>query len=509
MDLLKFLPNKTCVDKLKQCNEITPFSETILKFGENPATGRKYTEDERNDKLKQLDNLCSYETLEVQKCCDSKNKLYNGIDYRKLNKRGKRIIKNGEVIGYELCNPKHQEDCDENYKVLNQKDLCRLSNNVDKLKDESLPPSTKIYDLIPDCYSSLCSNSRSVPFIYDTMVVETDHSEELKMLKSVRDDNLDDLNDYYNDVGIEKINEPLHNGYPGNTILHESISYGADKCIDFILTLDVDLELKNKDGNTPIHLAVLSENEYLTYRLIKLGAKLDKRNNLGDSVLHSAVRGGNLKIVNLIICHNGNLLSKNKLGETALHTSLVGPKKDLKIIMSLVAGGSDLLTTNNNGHNLMKSFSVFRRTPKNEAIRTYIQQQVYLRHKEKYNEIIKEQPELSFIETVDSKTGKKVDLRKYKFDTLEIEMPTKDIQNSSLYFDKRKYPTKIFEGDNKNIEGFTSNNETNGENNQLEELEALEKGLDLKSCDTMCVFKYSSIALLIILVLFLVLKLKK
>ena len=88
-------------------------------------------------------------------------------------------------------------------------------------------------------------------------------------------------------------------------------------------------------ANTPIHLAVLSENEYLSYRLIKLGAKLDKRNNLGDSVLHSAVRGGNLKIINLIIYHNGNLLSKNKLGETALHTSLVGPKKDLKMLCLL------------------------------------------------------------------------------------------------------------------------------------------------------------------------------
>ena len=36
MDLLNS-SNKTCVDKLKQCNEIRPFSETILKFGENPA----------------------------------------------------------------------------------------------------------------------------------------------------------------------------------------------------------------------------------------------------------------------------------------------------------------------------------------------------------------------------------------------------------------------------------------------------------------------------------------
>ena len=113
-----------------------------------------------------------------------------------------------------------------------------------------LPANTKIYDIVPDCYSSLCSNSRSVPFIYDPMTVETDHSEELKMLKSVRDDNLDDLTNYYNNVGIEKINEPLHNGY--QEILFFPNLYGADKCIDFILTLDVDLELKNKDGNTPI-----------------------------------------------------------------------------------------------------------------------------------------------------------------------------------------------------------------------------------------------------------------
>ena len=120
-------------------------------------------------------------------------------------------------------------------RFLIQRIYCRLSDNVDKLKDESLPANTKIYDIVPDCYSSLCSNSRSVPFIYDPMTVETDHSEELKMLKSVKDDNLDDLIKYFNNIGIDKINDTLHNGYPGNTILHECISYGAEKCIDFIL----------------------------------------------------------------------------------------------------------------------------------------------------------------------------------------------------------------------------------------------------------------------------------
>ena len=442
--------------------------------------------------MEQLNNLCSYDTLEVQKCCDSKNKLYKGLDVNKINKRGKQIIKNGEVVGYKICNPELQDDCKKNFDLLDAHDLCRLSNNVETLNDKTLKPNTNIYDIIPDCYSSLCSNSRSVPFIYDPTRVEPDHAEELKMLKSVNDDNLKDLTKYYENVGIEKINEPLKNGYPGNTILHECIVLEAEKCIDYILNMGVELNLKNKDGNSPIHLAVLKENEYLTYRLIKLGARLDRRNNLGDSVLHSAVRGGNLKIVNLIIYHNGNLLSKNKLGENALQTSLMGPTKDIKIVMSLVNGGSDLLTTNNNGDNLIKALSYFPKTKKNEAIRTYIQQQVYLRHKEKYTEIIKEKPELSFISTVDETTGKQIDLKEYKLGEIEVEFPTEDISNSSLYSKKNRMPEKTFKDNNVDaIEGFENVN------------------VVAENCDTLCVFKYSTVALLIILVIFLILKLKK
>ena len=62
-----------------------------------------------------------------------KNKLYEGIDYRGINKKGK-TYKNGEVIGYELCNPKS----DDAIKIINffPLDYCRLSNNIDKLKDD-------------------------------------------------------------------------------------------------------------------------------------------------------------------------------------------------------------------------------------------------------------------------------------------------------------------------------------------------------------------------------------
>ena len=119
---------------------------------------------------------------------DDKKIIFSMNKVGKQTPEGKQIIKNGEVIGYKICNPELQDDCDKNFDLLNAHDLCRLSNSVDSLNDKTLDPNTRIYDIIPDCYSSLCSNSRSVPFIYDPTRVEPDNAEESKMLKSVKDD---------------------------------------------------------------------------------------------------------------------------------------------------------------------------------------------------------------------------------------------------------------------------------------------------------------------------------
>ena len=59
----------------------------------------------------------------------------------------------------------------------------------------------------------------------------------------------------------------------------------------------MNLDGKNIDGNTPLHIAVLNGSEFQTYRLTKLGVMFKKLITVGDSVLHSAVRGGNIKVV--------------------------------------------------------------------------------------------------------------------------------------------------------------------------------------------------------------------
>ena len=56
MDLTKSLPKVACVDTLKKCNEIEPFSKTVLEYGKNPASGKKYTQEEKDEKSIDSDN---------------------------------------------------------------------------------------------------------------------------------------------------------------------------------------------------------------------------------------------------------------------------------------------------------------------------------------------------------------------------------------------------------------------------------------------------------------------
>ena len=511
MDLIKSLPKTACVDTLKKCNEVEPYSKTILEFGKNPATGEKYTEDERDEKQQQFDNMCKGKNNTVLECCDPSNKLYSEFKNDMSNIKAKKIKKRGEVVGYELCDTNIDDCSDETFKSLTPHDMCKLSGSLDEIETGSVK---EVSTLVPDCYSAVCSKERYVPFISDPFAVETNNAEEYNMLQELKNDNLFAVKKYYNDNGLNTLGKPLKNGYTGNTILHEAIAYDSQKVLDFILENKFDYDIQNIDGNTPLHLAVLKGSEFVSYRLIKLGSNIQKPNNLGDSVLHSAVRGGNIKIVSILLFNNASVFVKNRLGETPLHTAVMTPDKSLKIIMSLTNQGSNLLTKNNNDETLCGSLAYFKKTRKNEAVRTYIQQEVYNTNFSDYDRILKEMPDLAFIEAVNKETGEKEDISQYKVDKLDVEMPKETVSDSSLYGAKKAISTR----ESILNEGFTSSqlpdplvlNDSIRETDVSLSLELgnelEEEDLESVKCDTKCVFKYSTFILFVIMFLVIILK---
>lgn len=278
--------------------------------------------------------------------------------------------------------------------------------------------------------------------------------EEVRIINAIKKDDVEYIKTILGD--IKNYDIQLNAGEDKNTILHNAILYKSTSIIDFILTNKINLEIENDKKNTVLNLACLSGDSTLCYKLINLGADISTKNIYGDTPLHSGVRSGDLGTV-LVLLQNslGSIFEKNMLGETPLHVAFISPKKNKKIIEQLILNGSDLRTKNNNGHSLMKTLNLQKKTKENAELKTYMYNLYIEKYGDDYTNLIKEDPDASFITMVDKDTNKELNIDDYEnLEKIEIKLPSKNIRKDNIYNNK-------LNKEKKTIEGFTNHKEEN------------------------------------------------
>merc|ERR1719510_793004 len=147
------------------------------------------------------------------------------------------------------------------------------------------------------------------------------------------------------DVPTDDIRDTLVNG-DQETPLHLAAKMGSKAvCVELIKWKDhdklqvLDLEHKNKDGNTPLHLA--SENNHIEVVkfLMENGARVESRNKVNDLAVHKAATKGKLEVVKYFasIDDKAGLLNcqGNKQHQSPLHkATLSGHSKVVEILTS-------------------------------------------------------------------------------------------------------------------------------------------------------------------------------
>ena len=103
------------------------------------------------------------------------------------------------------------------------------------------------------------------------------------------------------------------------TIMSYSLKNGNIEVSNLILTSPIlDLDYQDKDGNTYLHLAVISQQEDIIKSLIEKGIFINKQNKEGNTGLHLAYKINDNSIINLLL-ESGidkNIANKdNKLAE--------------------------------------------------------------------------------------------------------------------------------------------------------------------------------------------------
>ena len=149
--------------------------------------------------------------------------------------------------------------------------------------------------------------------------------------------------------------------YQGNTPLHLAIH--KPKTAEFFIENGADVNAKNYQGNTPLHLAIHKPKTAEFF--IKNGADVNAKNYQGNTPLHLAIHEP--KRIEFFIEKGADVNIQNENGETALHklissyvegrynsissyNSMSSKEKEiLKVIPLLAKKGADINIQNKNG----------------------------------------------------------------------------------------------------------------------------------------------------------------
>ena len=133
----------------------------------------------------------------------------------------------------------------------------------------------------------------------------------------------------------------------GKLSLHKAVRTKNIIEIKALLTEGVDLNSRDKLGETPLHVAAVMGYEGISTLLIEGGADVNARDKRGLTPLHAAAWMGHQEIVSLLLASGAEINAKSESGVAPLHTAaLTGREKTVSL---LIANGADIDVKNNDG----------------------------------------------------------------------------------------------------------------------------------------------------------------
>lgn len=88
-----------------------------------------------------------------------------------------------------------------------------------------------------------------------------------------------------------------------NTLLHLACYLGNIQIVDAILCHGPNIELRNKENETPLHIAAAKGHYGIVNTLLGHGAKVDPEDKQGKMPVYYASLNGHRSVANLLTCH--------------------------------------------------------------------------------------------------------------------------------------------------------------------------------------------------------------
>ncbi|MBU8932900.1 MAG: ankyrin repeat domain-containing protein [candidate division Zixibacteria bacterium] len=130
--------------------------------------------------------------------------------------------------------------------------------------------------------------------------------------------------------------------------LHEAIQNNDTTMVQsLILEAPDQLESRDSNNNTPLHVAVLENNTAIAKMLLTAGAEVDAGDNEGSPALITAAMRGYLDMARLLISKGADVGYQDNFGNTAITFAAIGGSTEM--IELLIEEGADIHVINGEG----------------------------------------------------------------------------------------------------------------------------------------------------------------
>ena len=318
------------VNNEKQCNYVKPFHYSDIEAEYNTSLGKVNTPEDINAVKQAFLKINNTANGTITQCCNpelSESDVTTELltKYRTKFPAVRDIIKNGVLDAIEVSTVA-QNMATNGWKSLSPYYLCKLSKS--ELRPTGMPNVFRTSTLLNDCYSKACSaDTVTLSHLFNSTRVDTSYTyyDDAKVAQSIQEGDAAGLEKYlrkYNKVNVYL----THDDYE-NTLLHLAArNKSSPKILAMLLAVKPNLEVRNAEGDKPLHVACRYGNMPVIEQLVKLGAEINPKNNKGETPVMLAVGYSNPKdieangIMLRYLYNNGaNLFDQDNKGNTLLH----------------------------------------------------------------------------------------------------------------------------------------------------------------------------------------------
>ena len=158
-------------------------------------------------------------------------------------------------------------------------------------------------------------------------------------------------------VGLPEVDLNHQDSKNYNTALHVAVERKHGNVVQVLIDAGADIETRNDEGRSPLHLASISGELTTMKMLVKAGADVRDTDADGDTCLTLAAYDGHTDTVRYLLClPEVDLNHQDSDNYTALHVAV--NEKHGDVVQVLIGAGADIETRNDKGGSPLHTASI-------------------------------------------------------------------------------------------------------------------------------------------------------